>query len=90
MDSYARQLGATAVTLTRATRAVLGRAPGEVVLDRVLLEAMRSLTYSTAPVSQIASDLGCADNAYFARFFRTRSGMTASAFRHERGWFART
>ena len=90
VDSYARQLGATAVTLTRATRAVLGRAPGEVVLDRVLLEAMRSLTYSTAPVSQIASDLGFADNAYFARFFRTRSGMTASAFRHERGWFART
>lgn len=85
---YARELGATAVTLTRASREAFDRAPGEVVLDRVLLEAMRSLTYSTAPVSQIAGDLGFADSAYFARFFKTRSGMTASAFRRTRGWFA--
>lgn len=87
IGDYARALGSTAVTLTRATRAAFGKAPGEVVLDRVLLEAMRSLTYSTAPVSQIADDLGFADSAYFARFFKSRSGMTASAFRRERGWF---
>jgi len=84
---YARVLGTTTVTLARACRGALGKAPGEIVLDRVLLEAMRSLTYSTASVRQIAYDLGFADNAYFARFFKARSGMTASAFRRTRGWF---
>jgi AraC family transcriptional activator of pobA len=87
--AYARALSTTPPTLTRSCREALGKAPGEVVLDRVLLEAMRNLTYSAAPVSQIAGDLGFADSAYFARFFKARSGMTASVFRHQRAWIAR-
>lgn len=83
---YAAVLGTTAPTLTRACREVLDKAPGEVVLDRVLLEAMRHLTYSTASVSQIAGDLGFADPAYFARFFKARAGMTASEFRSRGLW----
>lgn len=88
VQDYANALGVTAPTLTRACRAALGKAPGEAVLDRTLLEAMRSLTYSAATVSQIAGDLGFADTAYFARFFKARSGMTAGAFRRQRGWLA--
>lgn len=83
---YAASLGATPPTLTRACRTVTGKAPGEIALDRVLLEAMRALTYTGASVSQIALDLGFADPAYFARFFKARTGMTASAFRRERAW----
>jgi len=86
---YANRLGATAQTLTRHCRAEIGKAPGEVVLDRILLEAMRKLTYSAAPVSSIAEDLGFADTAYFARFFKARSGSTASRFRRERSWIAK-
>ena len=85
---YAAALGTTTPTLTRACRRSLGRAPGEVVLDRVLLEAMRALTYSSSVVSEIAHDLGFADPAYFARFFRQRTGATASRFRRERLWLA--
>lgn len=83
---YAATLGTTTPTLTRACRAVARRAPGDIVLDRLLLEAMRALTYTAASVSQIADDLGFADPAYFARFFKGRAGMTASAFRRERAW----
>ncbi|HWU02287.1 MAG TPA: helix-turn-helix domain-containing protein, partial [Novosphingobium sp.] len=86
VERYAASLATTAPTLTRACRGVLGRAPGEVVLDRLLLEAMRSLTYTSASVSQIAEALGFADPAYFARFFKARAGVTASAFRADRGW----
>lgn len=85
---YAAALGATVPTLTRHCRAISGKAPGELVLDRVLLEAMRALTYTRASVSQIADDLGFADPAYFARFFKARAGMTASAFRRERAWLS--
>jgi methylphosphotriester-DNA--protein-cysteine methyltransferase len=73
-------------TLTRACRLAHGRAPGEIALDRLLLEAMRMLTYTSAPVSRVADELGFSDSAYFARFFRGRTGMTASRFRTQRTW----
>ncbi|NBC36053.1 helix-turn-helix domain-containing protein [Novosphingobium sp. FSY-8] len=86
VERYVAALVTTQPTLTRACRKVLDKPPGEVVLDRILLEAMRSLTYTAAGVSQIAASLGFADAAYFARFFKGRTGMTASAFRDSRAW----
>ena len=88
VSDYARALATTTPTLTRSCREVLGKAPNDAALDRLLLEAMRSLTYTAAPVSQIADDLGFSDTAYFARFFKSRSGMTATAFRAERAWLS--
>ena len=78
---YAAELSVTPVTLTRACRAVSGRSPGDIVLDRVLLEAMRYLRHTAASSKQISDRLGFADPAYFARFFKTRSGMTTRDFR---------
>jgi len=88
ITAYTAALATTPPTLTRACRHVLGKAPGDVVQDRLLLEAMRLLTYTTSSVGQIAERLGFADPAYFARFFKTRSGSTASAFRRQRAWLA--
>lgn len=90
VDRYAGELGTTAPTLTRACRAVLLRAPGEVLRDRILLEAMRSLTYTSASVSQISGHLGFDDPAYFSRFFKQRVGITASAFRRNNAWLQRS
>lgn len=90
VDRYADDLGTTGPTLTRACRSVLQRAPAEVVRDRVLLEAMRSLTYTSAGISQISDHLGFEDPAYFSRFFKQRVGMTASAFRHNNAWLQKS
>lgn len=87
VSGCAARLATTPQTLTRACRESFGKPPGEVMLDRVLLEAMRALTYTAASVRQIALDLGFEDPAYFARFFKARTGMTASHFRKERAWF---
>lgn len=86
MSRYARELRTTEPTLTRACRAAFGKAPGEVIHARLLLEAMRYLTYSSASISQISGKLGFADPAYFARFFKGKTGRTASEFRRERAW----
>jgi len=83
---YARELGASVPTLTRACRAATGKPPAQIVHERILLEAMRSLTYSSASISQIAEDLGFSEPGYFARVFRQRTGMTASEFRRRRAW----
>ncbi|WCT76725.1 helix-turn-helix domain-containing protein [Novosphingobium humi] len=86
VQDYAAHLATTAPTLTRACRAVLDQAPAEVVQQRLLLEAMRLLTYTASSIGQIASTLGFADPAYFARFFKARTGRTASDFRESRAW----
>lgn len=88
VERYAAELGTTAPTLNRACREVTGKPPGRIALDRLLREAMRALSYSTASISEISDDLGFSDPAYFARIFRKHSGVTASAFRRERVWMA--
>lgn len=86
VSRYAQALATTASTLTRATRAIVGLSPADIAHDRLLLEAKRNLAFTGATVAQIAYALGFADAAYFARFFKARCGMTASAFRHDRSW----
>jgi AraC family transcriptional activator of pobA len=78
---YAKALAVAPPTLTRACKEVLGKPPGEAVLDRLLLEAMRYLRHTAASSKQIADRLGFTDPAYFARFFKARSGMTPRQFR---------
>lgn len=82
---YARDLAVTTATLTRACRAISGKAPGDIILDRMLLEAMRYLRHTAASAKQIADRLGYEDPAYFARFFKARSGMTTREFRQAQG-----
>lgn len=86
ISRYAEMLGTSTPTLTRACQMVLRRSPHDVVLDRIQLEAMRALTYTATGIGRIAEDLGFDDPAYFARFFKARTGMTASRFRSERTW----
>jgi len=81
ISAYAQALGTTPSTLTRATRALTGQAPADLVHDRLLLESKRNLAFTGATVAQIAYALGFADPAYFARFFKARAGQTASDFR---------
>jgi AraC family transcriptional activator of pobA len=85
---YAGELGTTAPTLTRACREVVGMPPAQLVLDRRLREAKRALSYTDSSIGRIADDLGFSDTAYFARVFKTHTGVTASAFRKERIWVA--
>lgn len=81
ITDFAGRLGVAPPTLTRACRAVLGRAPADVLLDRLMLEAMRYLRHTAASAKQIGGRLGFADPAYFSRFFKLRSGMTPGQFR---------
>jgi AraC family transcriptional regulator, transcriptional activator of pobA len=81
ISTYAQALGTTPSTLTRATRLLAGQAPADFLHDRLLLESKRNLAFTGATVAQIAYALGFNDPAYFARFFKARTGQTASEFR---------
>ncbi|MBF5093006.1 helix-turn-helix domain-containing protein [Novosphingobium sp. NBM11] len=86
IERYAYALGVTSSTLTRACRAVVDKSPGDLLHDRLALEAMRFLAFTGMGMAQIAHRLGFEDPAYFARFFKNRTGETASAFRAQRAW----
>jgi AraC family transcriptional activator of pobA len=82
--AYATALHVSPSTLNRACLAVAGCTAFELSQRRLELEARRRLVYIGAPVAQIAGELGFDDAAYFARFFRRRTGCSPRRFREER------
>lgn len=80
---YAEMLYITPNHLNALVSAALGKSAGELIRERVLLEAKRLLVNSDLSVSQIASELNFEDNAYFARFFKKHTGVSPEAFRAE-------
>lgn len=81
---YADQLHTTTIGLNRACKTVAGKNAGDLIHDRIILEAQRMLIYSPATVSLIAYELGFTDPAYFSRFFKRRVGVAPSTFRDNR------
>ncbi|GAB0117975.1 helix-turn-helix domain-containing protein [Acidisoma sp. 7E03] len=81
ISAYAEALGVTPFQLRAACRAVARLSPSEMIEQRLMLEAKRSLRYSTLSISDVALSLGFEDLAYFSRFFRRHGGCSPRAFR---------
>ncbi|MEU9448930.1 AraC family transcriptional regulator [Streptomyces sp. NPDC048277] len=81
VEDYARRLGYSVRTLTRATRDAAGCGAKHFVDERVLLEARRLLVHSGLATSVVGERLGFPEATAFTRFFRTRTGETPAAFR---------
>ncbi|MET9292925.1 AraC family transcriptional regulator [Streptomyces sp. NPDC003077] len=80
---YARALGYSPRTLSRATASATGVSAKEFIDRRVVLEAKRLLAHGDQSAARIADRLGFADAANFGKFFRQRTGVTPLAFRGE-------
>ncbi|MEI6950009.1 AraC family transcriptional regulator [Paraflavisolibacter sp. H34] len=80
---YAALLYVTPNHLNALCQDLLGKTAGEVIRDRVLLEARRLLTNAGQTVTEIAYDLNFQDNSYFNRFFKKETGQTPEEFRKQ-------
>lgn len=80
---YAALLYVTPNHLNALSKDVSGRSAGELIRDRVLLEAKRLLVLDRVTVSEIATELGFSDNSYFSKFFKKYEGLTPEAFRNK-------
>ncbi len=78
---YAELLYITPNHLNALCQDLLGKTAGEVIRERVLLEAKRLLTNEQKTVAQIAAELNFPDNSYFSRFFRKYVSQTPEEFR---------
>jgi AraC family transcriptional activator of pobA len=81
VTDYATILHITANYLNAISTRRKGKAAGEVIRDRIILEAKRLLTHSDKTITQIAYDLGFEDNSYFGRFFKKYCDQTPAVFR---------
>ncbi|GAA4587963.1 AraC family transcriptional regulator [Planotetraspora phitsanulokensis] len=81
VEDFARDLGYSVRTLTRATRAAAGVGAKRFIDDRVLLEAKRQLVHTDLAVTAVGEQLGFPEPTVFTKFFRQRAGETPAAFR---------
>lgn len=80
---YADALGITAAHLNLLCRQAAGRSALELIHDRLLLEAKRSLVYTSMSVAEVSYAVGFSDPAYFTRFFKQRVGVGPKSFRRD-------
>jgi AraC family transcriptional activator of pobA len=81
LDRYAQELGMTTTQLNRVCRTVFGKSALGVIHDRLLLEARRSLVYTSMTVAEVGYALGFSDPSYFTRFFVRATEIAPSEFR---------
>lgn len=80
---YANRIGVTTNYLIDAVRAVTGSSPGNILRNKLTLEAKRILVHSNMSAAEIGYRLNFEDASYFGRFFKRETGMTPIAFRQK-------
>lgn len=78
---YARLLYITPNHLNALCKEHLGMQAGELIRNRILLEAKRLLMNFGMNISEIAYALNFSDNSYFTMFFKKYTGTTPEEFR---------
>lgn len=83
VSEYAALLNLSPPHLTRSCREITGKSTSDMIQDRLMLEAKRSLVYTKMPISELAYFLGFGDPAHFSKFFQRRIGLSPSSFREK-------
>lgn len=78
---YAELLFVTPNHLNSVCKEYLGQQAGEVIRNRIILEAKRLLILPNWTITQVAYKLDFSDNSYFTKFFKKVEGMTPEEFR---------
>jgi AraC-like DNA-binding protein len=78
---YAALLYITPNHLNALCNDLLGISAGEVIRNRVILEAKRLLVNLELNITAIADKLNFTDNSYFTKFFKKYTGLTPEEFR---------
>jgi len=69
--------------LNALSKDITHRSAGELIRDRVILEAKRLLINAKMSISEIAAELDFIDNSYFTKFFKKYEGVTPEVFRKQ-------
>lgn len=78
---YAEKMFITQHQLNLVAKQVTGKTTSELIRSRNILEAKRLLSFSDASVSEVSERLSFYDLSYFAKVFKTETGMSPLAFK---------
>ncbi len=78
---YATRLNITPNYLNALCKKKSGKSAGELIRQRIVLEAKRLLAHTDLTVAEIAYKLKFEDNSYFGRFFRKYARISPANFR---------
>lgn len=81
LSDYAQAVGLSATHLNYLCHEFYGCSALNVLHQRIMLEAKRSLQYTTMTITQLSDYLGFTDATYFSRFFRRYEKMSPKLFR---------
>jgi AraC family transcriptional regulator, transcriptional activator of pobA len=85
-SEYAAILHISVKALAKITKTYFNKTIGELVAEKVIIEAKRELYLTNKPVKEIARDLGYEDEYYFSRFFKTHVTVSPQIYRHTIGY----
>jgi AraC family transcriptional activator of pobA len=80
---YAEKLNFSPNYLSSLLKKLTGKTAGDLIQQRLLLEAKRMLLHSSTTIKEIAYVLNFNDPPYFTRFFKNNTGYTPETFRQE-------
>ncbi|WP_255606958.1 helix-turn-helix domain-containing protein [Pedobacter polysacchareus] len=82
-DFYAGKLGISSKRLNQILKEKLDKTGMQLIHDRIILEAKRSIIHSEITIKEIAYELGFSDRPYFSRFFKKQTGQTPEEFQKQ-------
>jgi len=81
VKDYANRIGISTSHLTDTIKAVTGQSPGNIIRQKLAVEAKRLLVQSNASIAEIGYQLNFEDSSYFGRFFKRETGISPATFR---------
>jgi AraC family transcriptional activator of pobA len=83
MSEYAQSVGVSVTHLNYLCKEFHNCSALNMLHQRLMLEAKRSLQYTRMSIVQLSDYLGFSDATYFSRFFRRYTGMPPKVFREK-------
>jgi len=78
---YADELGVSQNHLNDTIKIITGRSAGQLIRHQLTSHATMCLMHADKSIGEIAFALGFEDPSYFARFYKSQTGKSPSAFR---------
>ncbi|GAL85844.1 AraC family transcriptional regulator [Sporocytophaga myxococcoides] len=79
-QQYADLMNMSTRHLNRLTREVLNKTTGDLIAERIILEAKRLLIHNDIPIANVGDQLGYDDVSYFIRVFKKHTGLSPKEF----------
>ncbi|GLV60295.1 AraC family transcriptional regulator [Dictyobacter sp. S3.2.2.5] len=83
VQAYADLLHVTPNHLSHAISNEMGRNAYDLIVDRLLLEAKKLLSYTDLSVGEVANYLGFEEPTHFTRLFKRKLALTPLEYRHQ-------